>query len=678
VKQPQPTHLSVGVAEHVSINSPLERLIENESDDAAIPEALRRFVHDSLAAVATGLGFLYLLFAFAHALLLPPALKVIMAPVAALTALFLWATALYLRRIPSSNRHAHAHAALIAALVLINSWLHLWLTGDPLQSTNLMLLIVGVGFFFLSLPWFVFFVLGVLLLWAVTFFLMGISANESIHFAFGLLSSALLAMLAHLSRKHTLTRLTRLHLRDARHAQALQAALDAEKEGEAALRHSENEYRQLSIRLEEQAEALRLANEELAYAATLKDEFLANMSHELRTPLTAILGLTESLREEIYGPMTDRQLGAISNVYESGRHLLALINDILDVAKLEAGKLQAEFVPTDAHMIAEASLRFIQTEAEKKQLSLQFDDDGLVTTFLADERRVKQMLVNLLSNAVKFTNDGGRIGLRLTGDVKQRVVRFAVWDTGIGIAQEQMEQLFQPFVQLDSRLSRRYAGTGLGLVLTYRMAEIHGGSVTVESRPGRGSTFTIALPWRKLYGLREMASSNAPQKTVSTSAVSQAETTEAPLSLIPALRPSLLVVDKQVAVRSWIEELIALRSPHVAYDILPASTAADALRLAHEVHPQLIFVELRLGGNEGVTLIRTLAADPQLCNTPIVAWTALGLPGEEAQARAAGAHIYLCKPLRADTLQELLAQIGASFVAVHTVKMLTKKPKTVS
>ncbi|MCB0110704.1 MAG: response regulator, partial [Caldilineaceae bacterium] len=217
-----------------------------------------------------------------------------------------------------------------------------------------------------------------------------------------------------------------------------------------------------------------------------------------------------------------------------------------------------------------------------------------------------------------------------------------------------------------------------GLVLTYRMAEIHGGSITVESRPGEGSTFTIALPWRKLSDNRETASSKALQNSVPIHEMPQAEPIEKSLPPVTVLRPSLLVVDKQVAARAWVEELIARRNPPAAYDILPASTAADALRLAHEVHPQLIFVELKLGGNEGVTLIRTLAADPQLRNTPIVAWTALSLPGEEAQARAAGAHIYLCKPLSADILHELLAQISESFVAVHTVKMLTKKPKTVS
>lgn len=611
-------------------------------DRSIVADAIARFVGDSLPGVAVGLGFLYVLFTFSHYILLPPTHKLIMTAVAAMTALFFLGAAILWRWRPLKNAHAHLFAALFGALVLLNSWLHLWLSRDPLQSTNLMLLTVGVGFFFLSGYWFSLFLVATFALWAGTFYLLSFSLEAAVHFGFGLFSAALLATLAHLARKRALTRLTSLRLRDAQHTAALEQALAAGLESEAALRHSEDGYRKLSIRLEEQAEALRVANEELEQAAQLKDEFLANMSHELRTPLTAILGLTESLREHIYGNLTERQLVAVNNVYESGRHLLDLINDILDVAKLEAGKLQLELVPTDARMIADVSLRFLQQKAESKGLTIHFDDSGIVNTFLADERRVKQMLVNLLSNAVKFTDNGGHIGLRLEGDTDNRIVRYSVWDTGIGISEKQMVQLFEPFVQLDSRLSRQYGGSGLGLVLTYRMAEIHGGSITVESEPGKGSQFTIALPWRTVN------QTGAPPADLE-----HQQPTDRDLAQCKR-RPSLLIVDKQLTGSAWIRELMG----NEKYDILPASTAADALRLAHEVQPQLIFVDLQLNGSEGIGLIRRMAHDEELKGQAIIAMSARVLPTEAVQAKAAGAHDYFSKPIGYKILHSLLSTVS--------------------
>jgi signal transduction histidine kinase/CheY-like chemotaxis protein len=605
-----------------------------------IARALAQFVGDALPALATGLGLLYLLFSVAHFLLLPAPLRFIMATIAALTALFLLGLAAYLRRHPIVNHHAHFWAALLGTLVLINSWLHLWFTRDPLQSTNLMLLIVGIGFFYLSSRWFLGFLAAVFLCCIGTFWELGVPVAESTHFAFGLLSASILSTLAHLARKRTLMRLTLLRLRDTKRAEDLQQALEAEQEVEAALRQSETGYRQLSIRLEEQAEALRLANDELAQAATLKDEFLANMSHELRTPLTAILGLTESLRENIYGSLTERQHTVIQNVHESGRHLLDLINDILDVAKTEAGKLELELLPADARMVAEVSLRFCQPAAERKQIALSADYDQRVTLFLADERRLKQILVNLLSNAVKFTAEGGRVRLRLEGDVEDEIVRYSVRDTGIGVAPEQMMRLFKPFIQLDSRLARRYSGSGLGLVLVYRMVEMHGGSVTLQSSPGQGSEFTVALPWRKVT--LPTAPIAEPFATPAYDGERQMQGTD--------WRPSLLVVDDQNTTYSWIAALAAAEG----YDALPASNPADALRLAGEMQPRLIFVDLQLGAADSLALIRTLVNHAGLNRLPVIALSALVLPQEAEQAKAAGALHYFAKPIGRKALHMLL------------------------
>ena len=280
------------------------------------------------------------------------------------------------------------------------------------------------------------------------------------------------------------------------------------KRAEAAL---EAERVSLAQRVEERTRELRAANEDLAHASRLKNEFFACMSHELRTPLHAILGLSEAMQEQTYGPINENQQEALGNIAESGRHLLALINDILDLSKIEAGKLELEIAPVMVEFVCQASLRFINQMAQQKRLKVFTNLENVVTTLQADARHLKQILVNLLSNAVKFTPEGGSIGLEVAGKVEscpthdafvasglagQGVIHFTVWDKGIGIASEDLERLFQPFVQLDSGLTRQYPGTGLGLALVRRLVHLHGGSISVESELGKGSRFTVSLPWQ--------------------------------------------------------------------------------------------------------------------------------------------------------------------------------------
>ncbi|MEI7644634.1 MAG: ATP-binding protein [Chloroflexales bacterium] len=248
-------------------------------------------------------------------------------------------------------------------------------------------------------------------------------------------------------------------------------------------------------------ETLRRANAELARAARTKDEFLANMSHELRTPLNAVLGLSEALQEQVYGPLNVRQHESLSVIESSGRHLLTLINDILDLSKVEAGRLdlQVEFISVAD--VCQSSLVFVKGMAIKKSIKLAFLLNDQMAEAAVDPKRMKQMLVNLLSNAVKFTPDKGQVSLDVIADAVAGVIRFNVQDTGIGIAPDDKARLFQPFMQLDSSLNRQHEGTGLGLALVRRLAELHGGSVTVESTPGQGSCFTISLPYHPLQAL---------------------------------------------------------------------------------------------------------------------------------------------------------------------------------
>jgi PAS domain S-box-containing protein len=222
-----------------------------------------------------------------------------------------------------------------------------------------------------------------------------------------------------------------------------------------------------------------------------KSEFLATMSHELRTPLNAIMGLSQLLQQEMVGVLNDKQREYISCVYSSGEHLLALINDILDLSKVEAGKEDLLLLPLLVPELCHSVISTVWDQAIVKGLELTMEIDPQADICVADARRVKQMLLNLLTNAIKFT---------LTGQVSLQVkkvpegITFTVADTGIGIDPHQFQFLFEPFKQLDSRLNRQYEGTGLGLALTQKLARLHGGDVTVESTLGKGSRFTLFLP----------------------------------------------------------------------------------------------------------------------------------------------------------------------------------------
>lgn len=253
--------------------------------------------------------------------------------------------------------------------------------------------------------------------------------------------------------------------------------------------------KQAEAQLQLSNERISLANAELARASRLKDEFLAGMSHELRTPLNAILGLSEALLEEIFGPLTEDQQDQLKTIEQSGKHLLELINDILDLSKVESGKMELDIQPVDIRELCYSSINFIRQQAHHKRIKISTLIDPDVAEVELDERRIRQVLVNLLSNAVKFTPEGGAVELQVRADAFRDAIEFHVTDTGIGIASDNIDKLFQPFVQLDSSLSRRYAGTGLGLALVRRITELHGGSVALESEEGKGSRFSVTLPW---------------------------------------------------------------------------------------------------------------------------------------------------------------------------------------
>ena len=394
--------------------------------------------------------------------------------------------------------------------------------------------------------------------------------------------------------------------------------INEEKNAQHALQLSEAHLRQ-------SRDELSLANAELSRAVRAKDEFLANMSHELRTPLNAILAISESLQEQLRGPLNERQMASLRNIEASGRHLLALINDILDLSKVEAGGLDVQRELVAIADVCQASLLFVKQMATKKTLKLAVHLSDQLAVVEADPKRLKQMLVNLLSNAVKFTPVGGKVSLYVTTDAEAGVVRFTVEDTGIGIAPADMARLFQPFMQLDSSLSRQHEGTGLGLALVRHLAELHCGSVMVESELGAGSRFTIALPY------------HAPVR------LATAPTVIRPV-MLERVYNALVIEASESAAEQLVRYLQELNIPATIY---PQSKGV--LEHALRVQPNLIFLDLMMPGQSGWELLAQLKADPRTQAIPVII---VSVVDERRKGLAAGAAAYLVKPVTRELLRQ--------------------------
>ncbi len=438
-------------------------------DHAAIAQA----VLASLRPIASGLAGLYALLALAHLALLPPFAKLTMALVAGASALVLLGLRWALGRRRPSLRWAHPLATLIAAIILINSLLHLALIPEPKQSTNIALLIIAIGSFFLSPRWFAAGCLVSLGGWALV--VAGAPPSPDwAHFTFLLGEATVLALLILLVRRRSTLRIARLRRQEQAQNRELASALQTLSQNEQVL-----------LQAKEAAEA----------ASRAKSVFLANMSHELRTPLTAIIGYSELLQIDAQEQGNQAALADLDKIKRSGTHLLQMISDVLDLSKIEAGRVDLVYEACDPHTLAEELVASVQPIAERGGNSVRIElasDCGSITTDLG---KLRQVLLNLLSNAAKFTQNGA-ITLRVACEARdgRRWLRIDVSDTGIGIAPEDLGQLFHEFHQLNADISRKYGGTGLGLALSQRFCQLLGGEITVASQLGVGSTFTVWLP----------------------------------------------------------------------------------------------------------------------------------------------------------------------------------------
>ncbi|MBC3916602.1 response regulator [Undibacterium sp. CY18W] len=411
-----------------------------------------------------------------------------------------------------------------------------------------------------------------------------------------------------------------------------------------------SDLKMLADRLRVSSEEIAAKNQQLEQASLMKSEFLANMSHELRTPLNAIIGFSEILRDGLMGEMNARQNEGINDIFNSGKHLLSLINDILDLSKIEAGKMNINFEAVSIAPLVQASLQIVREQALMQGLHLSAEVQDDIGEAWLDEVKIKQIIYNLLSNAVKFTPEGGRVniaarrvdGLKIAGGRYDHYLEIKVSDTGIGMSTEEQARLFQPFTQIDSSLARRHQGTGLGLALVKRMAELHGGSVTLDSEPNRGSTFTVLLPLRSVAQVEAISGSTPIPVSASSAPAPSIETEGKLLALV-------IEDDDQAA------EVLRLQLESEGFRIVRATSAESALALAEKECPDLITLDILLPGMDGWEFLQRFKLETQFASVPVVI---ISIVADRGRGMSLGAAQVMQKPVSREVMNAALSQLG--------------------
>jgi PAS domain S-box-containing protein len=406
--------------------------------------------------------------------------------------------------------------------------------------------------------------------------------------------------------------------------------------------------RQRAEEMRRAAYELEAQNRRILEASRMKSEFLANMSHELRTPLNAILGFSELLFDGVVPTSSPGYRECLGDIIKSGRHLLRLINDVLDLAKVEAGKVEFHPEAIDLRIVIDEVVSIVRPIAVAKDIALDSSIDPALQGIFIDPARLKQILYNLLSNALKFTPAKGSVAVRAVAG-GERTFRLEVEDTGPGIAPEDIGRLFVEFQQLEGGAARQHGGTGLGLALTKRVAEAQGGSVGVRSTVGKGSVFHVVLPRRASL----MAAAPGDQPIVTPPGTPPvAPAAPAPRSPEKSGRNiQILVIDDNPSNLKLISRLLSIEG----YDVRTAAHANEALQTLEGFHPRMILMDIQMPGMDGLTLTRRLKAAPATRDITIVALTANAMKGDAEKAREAGCDGYVTKPIDTRTLPATLA-----------------------
>ena len=379
----------------------------------------------------------------------------------------------------------------------------------------------------------------------------------------------------------------------------------------------------------EAKEAAEAARGVAEVANRAKSAFLANMSHELRTPLNAIIGYSEILLEDAKDMGYGEATADLNRIQNAGRHLLEIISDILDLSKIEAGKMDLHFEELDLGSLLEGVLETAAPLAEKNANKLEFDCEKEVGTLYTDQTKIRQILLNLLSNACKFTQNG-RVHLRVWRERERggEELVCTVADSGIGMTEQEVERLFQPFTQADASTTRKYGGTGLGLAISKRFCQLMGGDISVESAPGVGSVFTMRLPVHHRRDSSLARADGAPREQ-------------------SGRRYTLLAIDDDATARDLVRRFMEREG----YSVHTAASGAQGLDLARKIKPDAITLDVLMPEMDGWSVLAKLKADPELADIPVVMLT---MVDDQQMGYALGANDYMTKPIDRERLATLL------------------------
>jgi signal transduction histidine kinase len=450
--------------------------------DEETDQALCAILRERLRPVAIGMALLYGLLTIGHLLVLEDPVRTPMTLLAVSSALVFTLLAILLGRSQPPTRMVHPIVLLGVLIVLANSLVHLLYVPELKHSTNVALLVIMIGSMVLSVRWFVASCAIAVGGWLIVVFASTLT-DDLVHYLFLIAQSLLLSTTIFITRRRSNLRIVRLRFREDRQRQALVELAEHRRRAEQIADHAR-----------ERAEA----------ASQAKSAFLANMTHELRTPLTSIMGYSELMERQLATGKQDTAIEDLGRIRQAGKHLMALINEVLDLSKIEAGRITLHADRVDLQSLVELVIDTIQPLADANQNQIAVQITPGLAYFYSDEVRVRQVLINLMSNACKFTHAGAitlAVGLSCddTGRLPRAgasILQFSIRDTGIGISADQQRALFQDYAQLDADGSPLRQGTGLGLALSRRLARLMGGDIMVTSQPGKGSLFLLTLPYR--------------------------------------------------------------------------------------------------------------------------------------------------------------------------------------
>ncbi|MDF5712605.1 MAG: hybrid histidine kinase/response regulator HrmK [Rhizonema sp. NSF051] len=442
--------------------------------------------------------------------------------------------------------------------------------------------------------------------------------------------------------------------------------------------------------LQQTCQQLKSYNQQLERTNQLKNQFLANTSHEIRTPLSSVIGFTHLLLAKGYDPTQERHQEYLNIIQSSGKHLLALINDILDLSKIEANQLEVQWEEVDVQTLCQNVFALVKEKAANKGLKLHLDIDPNATHLVADSLRVKQMLLNLLFNALKFTTTG-TVGLKV--ETNGSSMSFTVWDTGTGISKDHQAGLFQPYFQIANNVVTREEGTGLGLAVTRKLAELHGGSVEVESELAHGSRFTIVLPLtqeeerKHCYAgvtesshplkasessLDEDSDTRSPQSSYSgrrLASTALAQPSPSPVEVRRGkekikndfIRPSpqtslpnskILLLEDDLLNAQMMQTYLG----KLGYQVTGVKNTEQMWKSLEHLHPAVILIDINLPDNNGLATVRQLREHQQYRNIPVIAQTAMAMKGDREICLAAGVNDYISKPIDLPLLATIVSK----------------------